>query len=288
MTSNRKLGIALGSGSARGWAHIGVLRALQELEIRPDVVAGCSAGSLVGVAWACDLLEPFEKWVRDLSWREVVGLMDVTLSGGLVRGEKLMKFFRDNLGDQQIEDLPVQFATVATDMHSGNEIWIREGSMLEAVRASCTYPGLFSPVQREGRWLLDGGIVNPVPVSVCRAMGADIVIAVDLNAHLVGRHTPGTKDRKQADSWVDKIGNMFASDNEAGDTPGIMDVMSSGVNIMQDCITRSRMAGDPPNLLLAPYLHDFGMFDFQRAEEAIAEGESVVMGARDRLHKLLK
>ncbi|MGY0217659.1 patatin-like phospholipase RssA [Endozoicomonadaceae bacterium StTr2] len=287
MTSNRKLGIALGSGSARGWAHIGVLKALEELEIRPDVVAGCSAGSLVGVAWACDLLEPFEKWVRDLSWREVVGLMDVTLSGGLVRGEKLMKFFRDNLGDQQIEDLPVQFATVATDMHSGNEIWIREGSMLEAVRASCTYPGLFSPVQREGRWLLDGGIVNPVPVSVCRAMGADIVIAVDLNAHLVGRHSSGKTDRKHADSWVNKIGNMFGGD-EPDDAPGIMDVMSSGVNIMQDRITRSRMAGDPPNLLLAPYLHDFSMFDFDRSEEAIAEGRSVVMGARDRLHKLLK
>ncbi len=286
MTTSKKLGIALGSGSARGWAHIGVLKALDEMGIRPDVVAGCSAGSLVGVAWACDLLEPFETWVRELRWREVMGLVDMTLSGGLVRGDKLMKFFRENLGDQQIEDLPVQFATVATDMATGNEIWIRDGSMLEAVRASCTYPGLFSPVQRDDRWLLDGGIVNPVPVSVCRAMGADVVIAVDLNAHLVGRHMPTNTEKSSEDSWVGKIGNLFGGNNEDG-SPGIMDVMSSGLNIMQDRITRSRMAGDPPNLLLAPYLHDFSMFDFQRAEEAISEGEAVVNHSREQLLRLL-
>ena len=286
MTTGNKLGIALGSGSARGWAHIGVLKALDEMSVRPDVVAGCSAGSLVGVAWACDLLEPFETWVRELRWRDVMGLVDMTFSGGLVRGDKLLKFFRENLGDQQIEDLPVQFATVATDMATGNEVWIWEGSMLEAVRASCTYPGLFSPVQREGRWLLDGGIVNPVPVSVCRAMGADIVIAVDLNAHLVGRHRRSKTGKNAEDGWVGKIGNMFGNSNGDG-SPGIMDVMSSGLNIMQDRITRSRMAGDPPNLMLSPYLHDFGMFDFQRAEEAIAEGEAVVKSAQDRLLRLL-
>ncbi len=181
-TRPRKIGLALGSGSARGWAHIGVIRLLQEHGITPTIVSGASTGSLVGAALASGQVDELEKWVRSLTKIEVWRLLDATFSGGgLMTGNRLMRAVREQLVDQPIETLGREYGAVAADLHTGREIWIRKGSMIDAVRASSGLPGLFAPVQHEGRWLIEGGVVNPVPVSLCRALGADFIIAVNLN-----------------------------------------------------------------------------------------------------------
>ena len=294
-----RIGIALGSGSARGWAHIGVLRALQEAGIRPHVVCGSSIGALVGAAYAAGELERFSEWAHSLSLRSVLGFMDFNLSGGMLKGEKLIAFWRRNFADFNIQDAPTAFAAVATDLHSGAEVWLREGSIADAVRASIALPGLFTPVHREGRLLVDGGLVNPVPASLARAMGADIVIAVDLNADLMQRHMrplmveeaarPAAASLTEIDAlsgeanlsaslpWHARLrewmpGGHPAATEPAMPTPSMLDVVMTSVNIMQMRITRSRMAGDPPELVIAPRLAHLGLLDFHRAQEAVEQG----------------
>lgn len=289
-----KIGLALGSGSARGWAHIGVIRALEENGIHPDIVAGCSIGALVGAAYRGGHLDKLEKWVRALTFWDVVRLLDVKMMGGLIEGESLMTSFEDKLKDINIEELPSPFAAVATDLASGREVWLRDGSLPNAVRASIALPGLFSPVNSDGRWLVDGGLTNPVPVSLCRAMGADIIIAVNLNSDIVGRHLNNREERKKIvkeeerdlfNQLLKKLNTgilesklaQWTRDKDNGEAiPGLFEVMASSINIMQDRITKSRMAGDPPDVLLSPRLGKLGLLEFDRADEAIAEGyESV-------------
>jgi len=285
-----KIGLALGSGSARGWAHIGVIRALKEEGIEPDIITGCSIGSLVGAAYASGHLDLLEQWVLKLSFWDVVRLLDVKMMGGLIEGESLMSSFEDKIKHINIEELPLPFAAVATDLASGREVWLQKGLLPEAVRASIALPGLFSPFRSDGRWLVDGGLTNPVPISLCRAMGADIIIAVNLNSDIVGRHLKSREERKKelreeerdlfnqllkkinASLLEAKLGNWRGM-KEAGDSvPGLFEVMASAINIMQDRITKSRMAGDPPDLLLSPRLGELGLLEFDRANEAIAEG----------------
>ncbi|EKF75638.1 hypothetical protein A11A3_02177 [Alcanivorax hongdengensis A-11-3] len=276
------VGLALGSGSARGWAHIGVIQALEEMGVRPQVVAGTSIGALVGGAYVSGTLDDFADWVKRLTVKDVFGLMDISFSGGVVKGEKLFGYFEQHHHNPDIETLEQKLVTVATDMRSGREVWISKGPMLDAARASCALPGLFSPVKMQGRWMLDGGLVNPVPVSAARAMGADVVIAVNLNAQLVGAHL-SRDTRSQADqehgseeehSIWQKMMNYFAPGDD--ENPGFFDVVAASVNIMQDRITRSRMAGDPPEVTLVPLLEDFALMDFHRASEAIEEGRQLV------------
>ncbi len=276
-----KVGLALGSGSARGWAHIGVIQALEDMGVRPDVVAGTSIGALVGGAYVSGELKSFGEWVRTLTTRDVFSLMDFTFSGGVVKGEKLFGYFGRMHSNPNIEDLQQRFVTVATDMKSGREVWISKGPVLDAARASCALPGLFSPFQHRGRWMLDGGLVNPVPVSAARAFGADVVIAINLNAQLVGAHLsrqrpPEDHEGGNAEdrSLWQKMTDYFSSGGN--DSPGFFDVVASSVNIMQDRITRSRMAGDPPEVTLIPLLEDFALMDFHRAGEAIDEGYRLV------------
>jgi NTE family protein len=285
------VGLALGSGSARGWAHIGVLRALEEAGIRPDLVCGASIGAVVGSAYALGELDRFEKWALGLNGRTVWSFMDFKLAGGMLKGERVIDFFRRNFSDRDIEALDIPFAAVATALHSGTEVWLRSGSTADAVRASMALPGLFTPAQRDGRLLIDGGLVNPVPVSLARAMGADVVIAVDLNADILGRHlhAPGSvatkarvpvvaaDDEEATAGWLSRMQDGFASLLPAPDpvrvrNPSLLEVVLTSVNIMQVRITRSRMAGDPPEVVIAPQLAHLGLMDFYRAEEAIAEG----------------
>lgn len=281
------VGLALGSGSARGWAHIGVIQELEDMGVRPAVVAGTSVGAIVGAAYVCGQLDDFADWVQTLTMRDVFSLMDISLSGGVVKGEKLFRFFKEEHGGQNIEDLDQKFVSVATEMQTGREIWITRGSPLEAARASCALPGLFSPVKKDDRWMLDGGLVNPVPVSACRALGADVVIAVNLNAQLVGRHlTRATshevseeKATSEERSIWQKITDAFTSDE--GEDPTLFDVIATSINVMQDRITRSRMAGDPPEVTLVPQLEDFAIMDFHRAGEAIEEGRKLVREKAD-------
>lgn len=292
MKSEHKLpvvGLALGSGSARGWSHIGIILELEALGVRPQVVAGTSVGALVGAVYVAGQLAEFAEWVCKLTVRDVFGLMDLTLSGGFVKGERLFGFFNEHHRNPNIEELEQRFVSVATEMQSGREIWITKGPVWAAARASCAMPGLFTPVKHEDRWMLDGGLVNPVPVSACRALGADVVIAVNLNAQLVGSHMStasraeaqreaDAEQKKGADgknrSFWNKVVNYLQSSNS--DTPSFFDSVASSVNIMQDRLTRSRMAGDPPEITLIPRLDDFALMDFHRAGEAIEEGRRLV------------
>ncbi len=282
-----KIGLALGSGSARGWAHIGVIRALEEEGIKPDIVTGCSIGSLVGAAYAGGHLDALQQWVSDLSFLDVVRLLDVKMSGGLIEGESLMGSFSNKIAQLNIEQLPLPYAAVATDLKSGREVWLQNGPLPAAVRASIALPGLFSPVELDNRWLVDGGLTNPVPVSLCRAMGAEIIIAVNLNSDIVGKHLRGKKESAQHmerdlfTQMLDKVNDSLKDTRmsqwlnerqQQREIPGLFEVMASAINIMQDRITKSRMAGDPPDVLISPRLGKLGLLEFDRAEEAIAEG----------------
>ena len=284
-----RLGVALGSGSARGWAHIGVLKALAQAGIVPDIVAGTSIGALVGAAYASDRLTRLEEWVTQIDWWEIIRYMDLRMGG--VEGERLMRAFSERVEDVPIETLARPFGAVATDLYTGREVWFQKGSLLEAVRASIALPGLFSPVQYRERWLVDGGLVDPLPVSLCRALGADQVIAVNLNGDIVGRHFSGRVSRRTLPNpllarlsagWQAMLGNGGSAAEKppvADEPPGLFDVMAGAINIMQDRITRARMAGDPPDVVLAPRLAHLGLMDFDHAGEAIAAGMECV-----RLH----
>jgi NTE family protein len=306
-----KIGLALGSGSARGWAHIGVIRALAEQGVEPDIITGCSIGSLVGAAYAKGELDKLEDWVRQLQWREIVDLMDISfLGGGFLKGDKVTEFILKQTEDVNIEELDTPFGTITTDFDSGREVWLQKGSLLDAVRASIALPGLFTPVEREGRWHVDGGLVNPVPISLCRAMGAEIVIAVNLNGDVVGKHRR-EKDKAIAharqqeseaemqlwDRFVGLFKNSVQSKKEEWltellgsnkDMPGMFEVLAGSINIMQDRITRSRMAGDPAEVTLTPRLAHIGMLEFDRADEVIAEGNACVQRMQTTLDHALQ
>jgi len=295
-----KIGIALGSGAARGWAHIGVLLELAEEGIAPDIVCGCSMGALVGAVYVAGELAALEGMVRDIDWTDVVSFLDIDLtSGGLIKGKHIRGFLSAIQKEALIENMKKPYAAIATDLVSGREIWLQKGPVVRAVRASMAVPGVFSPVELDGRWLLDGGLVNPVPVSACRALGADIVIAVNLNGSLVGRHWPAPEAAKDPDEIgrFDKLFEMIPTSIRQSlekvspyqlfsqpKTPGYFDVTASALNIMQDLITRSRLAGDPPQIMLSPRLADIGMLELNRAAEAIEEGRASVRRALPALH----
>jgi NTE family protein len=278
------------------------------MEFQPDIVCGCSMGALVGAAYVTETLDALGSWAKTLGWKEVVGFFDISLTGGgVIRGERFIKLCRDYIGDITIESLSVPFATVATELKTGREVWFKSGTLLEAVRASMSLPGLFNPVQIEGKWFIDGGLVNPIPVSLCRAMGARFVIAVNLNSDIVGRHfssrqtnavqcaaAKDTHERitnlmgrktKSFMSSLDKLKAQIGLGNN--ETPGFFDVLASSINIMQDRITRSRMAGDPADIILAPRLGHLGLLEFYRADEAIEEGKRCVQRAREAISQFL-
>ena len=305
-----KIGLALGSGSARGWAHIGVIQELSKIGIKPDIVAGSSIGAFVGAAYASNKINELEHWVNTLTWKTILNYIDLTVvGGGFIQGEKLIEFARNHIDEDAIELLPRQFAAVATELNTGKEIWFQEGSMLEAVRASIALPGVFTPVKAEGRWLVDGALSNPVPVSLCRAMGADVVIAVNLNGDIVGKHTRKNNHQKQnldntgnnnentlTDRITLQITNSFLEQKEVLltrlfgddlDSPGLLEVTASSINIMQDRLTRSRMAGDPPDIILSPQLSHLGLMEFDQAAIAIEEGKISVERMRPALEQLL-
>lgn len=269
-TRDLTIGVALGAGSARGWAHIGVLRALGEAGIHPDIVCGTSIGALVGAVYADDDLEALESWVTQLSWRKVAGFFDISLRGGLIKGEKLIAFMHHNFMDKDIASLARAFGAIATDLRTGREVWLREGLVSAAVRASMSVPGLFTPCERDGQLLLDGGLVNPVPVSLCRAMGADFVIAVDLSSDFLGQSA-----------------RRGVSHRRGVEPPNLVEVITSSIDIMQVRITRSRLAGEPADAVIMPRLAHIGLLEYHRASEAIEEGRAAVAVAAPQMRLLL-
>lgn len=286
--SRPRIGIALGSGSARGWAHIGVLRALQAAGIEPDVVCGTSIGAFVGAAYASGDLDKLEAWAGGLTRRDVLGFFDVSLTGGLIKGEKLLAFAAETFLDAGFDQLERPFACVATDLANGREIWLKEGRLADAVRASIALPGLFAPHLLDDRHLVDGGLVNPVPVSLCRAMDADIVIAVDLGTNVVSqRYRQAEAVAEGANSgWRQRVSRWLGRSSEIDSTfrPSLADVLANSIAIMQGRIARSRLAGEPADVLIAPRLGQMGLLDYHRASEAIAVGRQ----AADHMLPLLR
>jgi NTE family protein len=298
-----RIGLALGSGSARGWSHIGILRALAEIGIEPDLVCGCSVGAIVGASYAAGNLNSLERWVTSLTRTDVARFIDLNLSmNGFVDVTRLRSFFNEYVCAEGvcIEELARTFATVSTDLETGREIWFTGGSVLDAVWASISLPGLFPPIRNQGKWLVDGGLVNPVPVSVCRALGADIVIAVNLNGTIVGKHFMNqdnrVADNVPADGLLSTVrktvrsysASLFGTNGTEDAAPGLFDAISGSINIVQDRVTRSRMAGDPPDMVLAPRLSQIGLMEFYRARETIQEGRECVRRMLPEIRHLVK
>lgn len=287
------IGLALGAGAARGWSHIGVLRELAEQGIHPDIVAGTSIGAVVGGCYAAGRLDQIEAFARSLTRRRVFTLMDLSFSGAsLISGERLKSSLEQELDGLKIEDIATPFAAVATEVGTGHEVWLQRGSLPLAVRASYALPGIFEPVRVGDRWLFDGALVNPVPVTVCRALGADFVIAVNVTADTMYRARVIRDDpaaaKKAAEagpfgerpdlSFVDRILPRYF-DRQPGDAPNVATAMIDAFNIIQDRILRSRLAGDPPDATITARMEDIGMFDFHKADQLINVGRSATKRA---------
>lgn len=313
MEQRPKLGLALGGGVARGWAHIGVLRVLERAGITPDTICGTSIGAVIGGCALAGELDALEDWARALNKLRMMSLLDFKMGQpGLIGGERLVKTLTQHLGDRTIESLPKPFLAVATDLLSGHEVWLRQGSLVEAIRASFSLPGVFPPVLVDGRWLIDGALVNPVPVSASLAQGAQVVVAVNLNADLLGKvRGPGRASagldllemareaevagrgrqtghsRRQTGRVVNVnslVRRVFQRDR---DNPSMFGVMMSSLGIVLDRISRSRLAGDPPDVHIAPKLGHIGFVEFDRAEELIQLGAAAAEAALPEIREAL-
>jgi NTE family protein len=275
------IGLALGSGAAKGWAHIGVIRALVDHGYEPRVVAGSSIGAVVGAVYVNNQLDALESWARKLTSKRKFMFMDFRpRSGGLVSGKRLMQVLTDHVGPINIQDCPIPFGAVATSYDSGREIWLRHGPVVRAVRASMAIPGVFSPVFLRNQWLLDGGLSNPVPVSLTRALGADLVFAVDLNGDNTG-YDEGSKADEKRQAGVGKAQAISLSPGlevgEAPAPPSIANSFFSAITIMSNRLARGRLAGDPPDVIIAPRLGHMSGMEFEQADAAINEGYAAVV-----------
>jgi len=298
-----KIGLALGSGSARGLAHLGVIRAIEDAGIEVDFIAGSSMGALIGAIYASGKLNELEASFRGFDWKKSASFFDVVLpKSGLLDGAKVSELVRAHIHHETIEMLAKPFAAVATDIVSGEEVVIRSGDVIEAVRASISVPGIFTPVRSNGHILVDGGLTNPVPVSVARAMGADIVIAVDLNHEIINGknmkpllsaakvntpedNAPGMLSRWVGDyrlSMKDLKQKLIAANNPASaqfrkwvsaePLPSIFEVLLASINIMETRLTQTRLSLDRPDVIIQPPLGHIRFMEFGRAEEIIAIG----------------
>jgi NTE family protein len=301
------IGLVLGGGAARGFAHIGVIRTLIAKGIVPDVIAGTSIGAVIGGCYAAGRLDGVEQWCRSLTRRSVLSYLDVSFGGSaLLNGGRLADKLLETAGDAAIEQLPVRFAAIATEFKTGHEIWITRGPLVEAARASYALPGMFPPIRIGRRWLMDGALVNPVPVSAARALGARVVIAVNVNTDLYGRGTtiqdhggpaPGAAAPEASmeevvaqRSLLGRFANERADKRRFfGDAgrPGLSTIMVEAFNVMQDRLTRARLAGDPPDILISPRLGRIGLFDFHRAAEMIDLGAEAAEKALEHVDEVV-
>lgn len=291
------LALALGGGAARGWAHIGVLRTLHASGLQPDLVVGTSIGAIVGGHYVVDRLAELEAFARSLTRRKLLGYLNFSMGGsGLTTGQRLFDRFNEHLNGAKIETLDRRFVAIATELETGHEIWLKRGSIIDAVRASSAIPGLVRPVRVSRRWLVDGSLVNPIPVSVCRALGAHVVVAVNLNGDRLGRGATLVHDESDGQTPEDVenesqildggrrealrfLHRQFLTKSSEG-APGISSVILDAFSIVHDRIARARLMGDPPDLMISPDLAGIGTFDVHRADELIAIGEAA---AREQL-----
>ena len=314
----KKIGLALGSGSARGWSHIGVIQTLEEMGVVPEIVCGSSIGAVVGAAYAAGRLEALQEWAEALTRMDVASFFNLKFHrAGFIDIERLQRFLAEVVDpeDSDIAALHKRFASVSTDLESGNEYWFTQGGVRSAVRGSMSLPGLFAPMRHEGRWLVDGGLVNPVPVSVCKSLGADVVIAVNLNGDIVGKHSAHRRNDKMKRDGQDlsaKKGSegkrdngenhlvayvkntlrtysdsIFPNHDSANDAPRLFEALAGSINITQDRITRTRLKEDKPDIVLAPGLAHIGLLEFYRADEAIEQGHLCVKKEKEKLEEIL-
>jgi len=301
MSKEIKIGLALGSGSSRGWAHIGIINSLAELGVNPHIICGTSVGAMVGAAYSSGNLEKLENWALSVTKLDVAKFLKFNTSlTGFVNKDRFHSFLNENVvsDDTLIEQLPKVYAAISTDLETGREVWFTNGSLISAVWASMALPGLFPAIMHNNHWLVDGGLVNPVPVSVCRALGADIVIAVNLNGTFGGKHFDRTKKVKaqsntglaiKISGLVKEYTNItLFSPEDVEQPPSLLDAIAGSVKITQDIITRSRMAGDPPDIVLTPKLSGIGMLELHRAQEAITEGINSVQRVRAEIDHILE
>lgn len=286
------IGLALGSGASRGWSHIGVIKALLEAGIEPDIVSGTSVGAMVGGSYLAGNLDKLESWVLGASRSDVLRFFSFRLANSaFVDIDRLNWFLHKFVAgpDVLIEQLAKPYAAVCTDLESGREVLLRKGALADSVRASMAMPGLFPAERNSHRWLVDGGLVNPLPVTACRTLGADIVIGVNLNSDILReRHAKPQATTKPLDDDIfantephptEQSSKSVVTDDKPEKTPGFFSTISNTINIFQDQITRSRLEADPADVLIEPKVGDIGMFEFQRAADAIMEGEACVRSA---------
>jgi NTE family protein len=304
-----RLGLVLGAGSARGWAHIGVLQTLDELGVKPEIVCGCSSGALVGASYVTGHLTTLAQLVHSLTWRSTLAFMDFTWAGGgLIEGRRIVRFFESNVEDIAIENARPIFGAVATDLHSGRETWFTRGSIIDAVRASIALPGLLTPLRLRDRWLVDGSLVNPLPVSLCRALGADIIIGVSMNGDLISRPQRGLRAEVSAplpenplpenerSSWLRLLTMRFNGQSrqrsaeslkvalpDANNRISYADVIGQSLLVTQDFISRVRLAADPVDVLIAPDVAHISMIDFHRGAEAIEAGRRATLAVKEKI-----
>ena len=283
------LAIALGGGLARGFSHIGVLKALNKHNIYPSLIAGTSIGSVVGACYLADKLDVFEEWALSLNRLKIFSYLDFRVrSAGLVGGKKLEAMLKTHFEDMKIEDLSHPLVCIATDLVTGHEVWLRKGNLIEAMMASFALPGVFPPVNIDERNLVDGALVNPCPISPCQALGARMTIAIDLNTDLIGKASkPGQNYQtitgfdvfnkedvplEQQKSFKNSsiTRRLFRREEN---NPSLFGVMVSGLGILQDRLTRSRLAGEPPDIHIKPPIGHLGLLEFEKAQELIELGE---------------
>lgn len=299
-----KIGLALGSGVARGWAHIGVLKAMHEAGLKPDVVAGTSIGAVVGGAEVSGGLDALEDWARSLAKTNFFRFLDFKFrGGGLFGGAKLTDLMLSSFGDKNIEDIDTPFVAIACELMTGHEIWLRDGNLIEAIQASFALPGVFEPKSVDGRWLVDGALVNPVPVSVCRALGAELVISVNLAEDIYGRaraERQGLAGTGDYGVFTENERNRMLGDKMPSNTmmrqllthkkgaPSLFANMVASLNIVQNRLSRSRLAGDPPDISIAPKCGHIGLMEFHRADELIDLGYQSFEDQKDELFDAMR
>lgn len=278
----KTVSLVLGSGGARGLAHIGVIQWLERNGYKIHSIAGSSMGALIGGIYAADKLDIYENWVRALDQVDVMRLLDFAFSkAGLFSGDRIINQLRNMLGDANIEDLPITFTAVASDLDSGREIWLNSGSLFNAIRASISIPTIFTPVEHHGHTLVDGGVLNPVPIAPTLQDVTDYTIAVSLSGKPVVRRIPAKnvaardasalqKYRAMIGHFIDSVQDRISQD--AGSEVNIIDVISRSFESMQNTIARFRLAGYNPDYLIEIPVNTCGMFEFHRADEVIRIG----------------
>jgi len=304
---NKKIGLALGSGSARGWAHIGAIEAIEEAGIPIHCIAGTSIGAFVGAVYATGHLASLKEFALQMDWKKVISYFDVVFpKSGFMDGKKVHDLFSIHTDAKTFDDFKIPVKMIATDLKTGKKVIIDSGNIIEGIRASVSVPGVFTPVRRSDKWLVDGGLVDPVPVSVVRNMDADFVIAVDLNSDLINHDYKPKKQtsiekipKKERNELMLRISAQYNTAENAVKTkinrwfsssiksPNIIDVMGTSLGIMQEQLSRINLAMDQPDILIQPRLGDLKMFDFDQAERSIQEGYTQAKYQIDDIKSLL-